>query len=150
MRPIQPDEIATFAALGGQPEHSGAVRDWVGRMFASGAMRPAWCYVAEDGGRSVGRVAYWTLPMRGTPLDVVLLDAPWDEPDLTIGKQLLRETLPAMRAAGAGTIGHALDTPPMAPQWQGRPGRRDALLRGVGFAVRRETRRFERHGAAGG
>lgn len=143
VRPIRPDEVAAFAALGGRPEHVADVRDYTERMFAGGAMRPAWCYVAEDGDRLVGRVAAWTLPHREIPLDLVLLDVPWDDQDLTIGVQLLHQTLQTMTTAGAEVIGHVLDSPVMAPQWQYEHERRVALLERVGFRVARETDRFE-------
>lgn len=115
IRPIQTDEIATFTGLGDQPERAGVVRDWLERMFASGAMRPAWYIVAEGACGPVGRVALWTMPTRDTPLDFVLLDAQWYEPCLTTGARLLRKALRVTRVAGAASLGHVLDTPAMAP-----------------------------------
>ncbi len=143
LRPVRADELGTFAALPGEPERNAAIREYVARMVASGAMRPEWCFVAEAAGAAVGSVAYWTLPGMDAPLDLVLLEAPWDEPGLDAGALILAHALRGMRRLGAETAGHVLDAPPAAPQWQHHPERRAALLARAGFALRRETIRVE-------
>lgn len=142
IRPIHPHEVAAFASCGGSSEHVAAVQDYLERMFVTGAMRHEWCFVAEDAGRLLGRVGYWTLPPHVAPSDAVLLDVPW-EGDLAIGARLLRTTLREARVVGATTIGHILDSLPLAPQWQDHHEQRIALLERVGFALQRETHRFE-------
>lgn len=59
-------------------------------MFDAGSMRPEWCFVIEEGDRSLGHVALWTLPGMGKPLDLVLLDVPWE--DLSTGGRLFWRT----------------------------------------------------------
>ena len=148
IRPIRADELGTFAALPGQPERNAPVRDYVARMVASGAMRPERCFVAEAAGAPVGSVAYWTLPGADVPLDLVLLEAPWDDPSLDVGVLVLKQALDGMRRLGATTAGHVLDAPPAAPQWQHHPERRTELLAHAGFVLRRETSRVEWTGNA--
>jgi ribosomal protein S18 acetylase RimI-like enzyme len=142
IRPIGPDEVATFAAADGRPDRTAETRDYVERLFAAGATRPEWCYLAERDDRPVARVGLWTLPSRAIPLDLILLDAPWDEPELTTGTALLRAALRAARDLGATHLGHTLDTPPMPPQWQDHLERRVLLLGRLGFTIERQTRRF--------
>lgn len=145
IRPIQPGEIDTFAAFGNQPGRATSVRDYLQNMFDQGAMRAEWCHVAEDEGQFVGRIGYWTLPGMEKPLDFVLLDV-WDGDFLDVGGQLLGQSLREMRDLGAHSIGHALDDPPMWPQWQEHRERRIKLLESVGFTMERETARFDRQG----
>lgn len=138
---VRAAELDRFVEAGGAARHRGEVRQYVQSMFDAGSMRPEWCFVIEEGGRSLGRVALWTLPGMDEPLDLVLLDVPWE--DLSAGVRLLEDVLERARSLGAREIGHVLDAPPMWPQWQGSPDRRAGLLERVGFFLRRETSRFE-------
>ena len=133
-------DLDRFVAAGGAL-HREEVEQYVRSMFDAGSMRPEWCFVIEEGGGDLGRVAFWTLPGMDEPLDMVLLDVPWE--DLCVGKRLLAHVLERARSLGAREIGHVLDEPPMRPQWQDSPERRAELLERAGFVLRRETRRFE-------
>lgn len=143
IRPVQPGEIDTFAVLGSQSERATSVRDYLQSMFDQGAMRPEWCYVADDKGQFVGRLGFWTLPGMQEPLAFVLLDVPWDGDFLGIGRKLLGHALREARAQGAASIEHVLDAPPMWPQWQENREQRTELLDAAGFVMERETARFE-------
>ena len=138
---VRAAELNRFVEAGGAASHRKEVRQYVQSMFDAGSMRPEWCFVIEEGGRSLGRVALWTLPGMDEPLDLVLLDVPWK--DLSAGECLLADVLERARSFGAREIGHVLDAPPMRPQWQDSPDRRVELLERVGFTLRRETSRFE-------
>lgn len=140
---LDPAALADFAGIGLDAERAEDVRRYAERMLAAGALRPEWCFILEDAGQAVGRVAYWTQPSAGKPLDIVLLEAPWDADYLSVGTYLPRETLARMAALGAESIGHALDIPPQPPQWQLMPDHRAALLEHLGFTQERTTRRFE-------
>ena len=115
-------------------------------MFAAGSMHPEWCFVAEEGDRPLGRVAFWTLPGMEEPFALVLLDVPWNGDHMGVGQRLLEDVLNEARRLGAKEIEHVLDAPPMRPQFQYHPEKRVELLKGVGFAFRRETGRFEWRG----
>ena len=115
-------------------------------MLAAESMRPEWCFVVEEENRYVGRAALWTLPGMDEPLALVLLDVPWEDDSLSVGKRLLEDVLAHGRVLGAEEIEHVLDAPLMAPQFQDHPERRAELLEAVGFTFRRETGRFEWRG----
>ena len=145
-RPIRADELDLFVEAGGHPDHREEVRQYLRSMLAAGSMRPEWCFVVEEENRHVGRAALWTLPGMDEPLALVLLDVSWEDDRLTAGKHLLEDVLANARVLGAEEIEHVLDAPPMRPQFQDHPERRAELLEAAGFALRRETDRFEWRG----
>jgi len=139
-RSIRAEEIDLFIEAGGVSHHHQEIRQYTESMFAAGSMHPEWCFMIEEE-QPIGRVALWTLPGMSEPLDLVLLDVPWD--DISAGELLLRRALDEARDLGAGELGYVLDAPPMWPQWQRHPEERVALLQGAGFSLKRETIRFE-------
>ncbi|MEJ8547405.1 GNAT family N-acetyltransferase [Brevibacillus borstelensis] len=145
VRPIRPEEIDDFARVGSSdPARVQEVKRYVEQMIAAGSIRTEWCFVAEEANRLRGRVAFWTLPKLDKPLDLVLLDIPWDSTDShSLGKKLLQTALETLRGMGVKEVGHVLDTPPSAPQWQTFPAERRELLEQMGFQLERETYRFE-------
>jgi GNAT superfamily N-acetyltransferase len=145
-RTVRADELTLFVEAGGVPDHRREVEQYLESMFAAGSMRPEWCFVAEDGDRLLGRVAFWTLPGTEEPFALVLLDVPWDGDYMGVGTRLLADVFEEARALGAEEIEHVVDDPPMRPQFQHYPEQRSELLESVGFAFRRETGRFEWRG----
>jgi RimJ/RimL family protein N-acetyltransferase len=142
LRPLGPDELDRFVAAGARPDRAAEIREYVERMIAGGAMRPERCYLAEEAGSVVGRVAFWSLPGRTDSLDLVLFDAPWAAPESRIADAILGAILAEARNLGAEKVGHVIDLPPVPPQWQDAPERRAASLEHAGFVRLRETRRF--------
>lgn len=142
-RSLRADDLDLFVEAGGTPEHRRDVKGYVEDMFAAGSIRPEWCFVLEDGDRAVGRAALWTLPKSEEPLDAVLLEVPWEGGYIEAGERLLRDVLEEARSLGAEEIGHVLDAPPMWPQFQHFHRERVDLLEWAGFALKRETVRFE-------
>jgi RimJ/RimL family protein N-acetyltransferase len=145
IRVIHPTEIGAFVQAGTRPEDSEAIRNYLDRLLAGGFTHLNWCFVAEETGQFLGRVAYWTMPRVGIPQHIVLLDVPWEDADQTVGTRLLEETAAIMRRRGATDLGHALDWPVQAPQWQHFPMQRHTLLTHVGYTPIRETLRFQWH-----
>jgi GNAT superfamily N-acetyltransferase len=141
-RPITSDEVAAFVALTPRAEHTLSIQQYLEQMFAQGAMRIDWCFVAEADGQFVGRLAYWAPPKTGIPSDILFLDLPWEHEYRTIGTQLFRESLPPMRRLGATALGYVLDNPSQSPQWQAFPEQRHHLLSCLGFQIVRDTNRF--------
>lgn len=142
LRPIAESDLAAFAAT--DPAHAEAVRHYAEDLLGKGAMRLDWCFLAEQGGAPVGRIAFWALPGAAAPSDIVLFDLPWSAPEAeAIGAAMLGQAAQRARSLGARALGHVLDTPMQAPQWQAEPERRKALLAANGFEIRRETVRFE-------
>ncbi len=145
-RPVRADELDLFVEAAGPPDHRQEVEQYLKSMFAAGSMRPGWCFVAEEEGRPIGRVAFWTLPGMEKPFALVLLDVHWEGDYLGVGSGLLGDVLDEARRLGAGEIEHVVDAPPMGPQFQHNPEKRVGLLGRVGFALRRETDRFQWRG----
>jgi len=143
IRPVTPGDLDLFVEVAGASDHRREVEQYLDRMFAASSMRPDWCFVAEDEGHPLGRVALWTLPGMEEPFAIVLFDVKWDDEHVHVGRRLLEEVLAEARTLGAEEIEHVIDDPPMRPQFQHHPRRRIELLEGVGFALRRETGRFE-------
>ena len=146
IRTVRAEELDLFVEAG-SPEHREEVVRYLQSMFAADSMRPEWCFVAqEEEERTLGRVAFWTLPGMEKPFALVLLEVPWDGDYMGVGTRLLEDVLNEARGLRAKEIEHGLDAPPMRPQFQHRPEERVELLRSVGFAFRRETDRFEWRG----
>ena len=144
IRPAGNDELERFVEAAGLPDHQGEIRQYLRNMFAAGSMRPEWCFLAEDGDRPVGRVAFWTLPGMQEPFALVLLDVDWEGDYAAVGTHLLEGILDEARALGAEKIEHVVDDPPIRPQFQHHAESRIRILESVGFTLRRETSRFER------
>jgi GNAT superfamily N-acetyltransferase len=144
IRPLGTDELDLFVEATGFFNHRKEVEQYLESMFAAGSMRPEWCFVAEDEeDRPLGRLAFWTLPGMEQPFALVLLDADWKDDRAGVGRRLFEDVLQRARALGAEEIEHVVDDPPMRPQFQHHPEKRIELLKSVGFALRRETSRFE-------
>jgi RimJ/RimL family protein N-acetyltransferase len=146
VRPVSAGEIIPFVEAAGRPEQRGEIRQYLERMFDAGSMRPEWCFIAEEGDRPVGRVAFWTLPGMEEPFALVLLDVNWDRDHANAATRLLEDVLSKARVLGAEEIEHVIDNPPMQPQFQYHANERIELLESLGFSLRRETSRFERRG----
>jgi RimJ/RimL family protein N-acetyltransferase len=144
IRPVPPEDLGHFIQAAGSPDHHKEIDHYLRRMVAAGSMRPEWCFIAEEGYRHVGRVAFWTLPGVEEPFALVLLDVDWEGDYAAVGTRLLEYTLDAARALGAEDIEHVIDVPPIRPQFQHHAQKRIELLNSVGFYLRRETGRYER------
>ncbi|MFC5001878.1 hypothetical protein ACFPIJ_29085 [Dactylosporangium cerinum] len=90
-----------------------------------------------------GSAVLWTLPGNDTPSDLVLIEAPWDDPDLATGQALLERALATAKTLGADELGHVIDSPAQPPQVERHPERRIELLRRAGFTQARDGRRFQ-------
>lgn len=150
IRPIAADELSAFLALQPDPEQAADQAAYVDRMFAAGAMRPAWCYVAIDGDRVVGRFAFWSLPKLDIPISLVLVDVA--EPDVGtlsragIADALLQRAVEDALAGSPEEFGYVLDEPEQTPQWQDHPNERAGWLERGGFEVVRSTSRWSFEG----
>jgi ribosomal protein S18 acetylase RimI-like enzyme/GNAT superfamily N-acetyltransferase len=146
IRPVGNHELGLFIEAAGFPDHRKEIEQYLDRMFAAGSMRPEWCFIAEEGDRPVGRVAFWTLPGMEAPFALVLLDVDWEGDYEPVGTRLLSHALDTARALGAEDLEHVIDAPPVRPQFQHHAQKRIELLKSAGFYLRRETGRYERGG----
>jgi hypothetical protein len=119
-------------------------------MFVAGAMRPEWCYVATDGGASVGRFAFWSLPKLNVPISLVLVDVagPIERTPAraAIADALLQRAVGDALAGSPEEFGYVLDEPEQSPQWQLDPDERTGWLERAGFEVVRSTSRWSYDG----
>lgn len=141
VRRVAMHELSDFVAVLTPPERHASILAYVEHMFSQGAMRPEWCFLVEKEGETLGRAAFWALPGKDVPSDIVLLDLPWE--DDACGDQLWQDLLLMCKQLGAEQLGYVLDTPAMAPQWQESGPSRQTFLEKKGFHLQRETSRFE-------
>ncbi|MFJ8014304.1 GNAT family N-acetyltransferase [Streptomyces sp. NPDC096339] len=141
IRSARPHELPALVEYPDDPERNAATRGYLDGLLETKCTRPEWCLVAEDGeGRLVGSVVLWTLPGHEVPYAFVLFEAPAGETG--VGPALLDAAARTARELGAQELEHVLDSPAQAPQFQREPERRGELLRGSGFRVLRDGRRF--------
>jgi ribosomal protein S18 acetylase RimI-like enzyme len=147
VRAIRPDEIHTFTRVPSardNPSRHDRLAAHLAEQWASGASRPEWCFVAEEGDEIVGRIAYWTRP-RVSPgarfVNPLLFDLPWRGDYRRIGSRLLTESLDALRREGATHADLGVDAPTdFDPQVARCVGE---LLTEHGWELTRETLRFD-------
>jgi len=125
IRPISAGELPAFASAAGA-EHAADQHTYLARLLEQGATRTEWCYLAEDHGRNLGRVALWTLPTLTRPESVILLDSDDDEADALVGL-----VMPAC-APSMGTIGYV----GVVPERRGQGYVDDLLSRGTATLLR--------------
>jgi RimJ/RimL family protein N-acetyltransferase len=99
--------------------------------------RPEWSVVDGD-----SRAVLWSLPGAEVPSHVVLVDTDWDDPQLRAGRALMARVHELAAALGADALGHTIDSPPVAPQYQEHPEARVALLEAVGYELLRDGLRW--------
>ena len=148
VRPILKREIRRYGSVsdpGGDLAYD--FSDYLRELWVAGNSRPSWCFVAEAGGAFIARVVYWGMPNAPAPVLIDLLDIADDYDFVTVGEVLLRRSLSALAAHGAGTIEYH----PEANRHLGTisPDER-TLMRRLGFRRIRTARRFERISTSAG
>jgi ribosomal protein S18 acetylase RimI-like enzyme len=150
VRAITPEALHTFTAIpaaGADPEVHARLQAHLAGRWASGRSRPEWCFVAEQQGRVVGRLAFWVRRRESLPraptrhIDPLLLDLPWEGDYLAVGAVLLRHGLAAMRREGAEEARFVGYTPSELDALTAQ--RLRELLEGEGWALEKETLEFE-------
>jgi hypothetical protein len=58
IRPIGREELAAFASLSDRIDANKHFLSYLTNMWASGYIRPEWCFVAESAGKFIGRIVY--------------------------------------------------------------------------------------------
>jgi ribosomal protein S18 acetylase RimI-like enzyme len=99
--------------------------------------RPEWFVVDGD-----SRAVLWSLPGAEVPSHFVLLETDWDDPQLRAGRALMARVHELAARLGADELGHTIDSPPVAPQYQERPEERVALLEATGYELARDGLRW--------
>lgn len=99
--------------------------------------RPEWFVAAGD-----SRAVLWTLPGGETPSHVVLIETDWGDPHLVAGRALMAGVHELAARLGARELGHTIDSPPVAPQFQDHTEARVALLEAAGYQLVRDGLRW--------
>src|SRR4051812_38645542 len=92
VRVARPSELPALLEVTGDEQRNTATREYLAALLAKDCTRPQWCLVAESEGRLVASAVLWALPGGQVPSNIVLLDAPWDDSELTVGADLLGST----------------------------------------------------------
>lgn len=144
IRPLEAHELDLFAGINTDAAHVPSIREYLDRLLTRNVIRVDGCFVAERDGQPIARVAFWNLSSTPAPTDLILLDVPWQQPNgQAVGQQLLDTVLQTARTLGSTSLGHVLDSPPVAPQWQFHADERIRLLESAGFRMERHAYRFE-------
>ncbi len=151
IRPIADDELSAFLAVQPDPERAADQAAYVDRMFAGGAMRPEWCYVATDGRRYRRALRVLVASQVGCP-DLARPDrrrrtrrrdgSPAPRSPTRSSNGRVKDAL----AGSPDEFGYVLDEPEQTPQWQDDPDERAGWLERAGFEVVRSTSRWSYEG----
>ncbi|MBW4570737.1 MAG: hypothetical protein KME31_22750 [Tolypothrix carrinoi HA7290-LM1] len=140
IRPIGREELAAFASLSDRIDANKRFLSYLTNMWASGYIRPEWCFVAESAGKFIGRIVYWSLPSLLKPVIVDILEVPWSENYIEVGTNLLQQSLAQLHFQSGDSIDYELDSP--SSDFTSLH-KRIELFEHFGFSLSRETIRFE-------
>ena len=101
VRSIKKSEIELFVKLNDNPNR---FKETVKGLWQRGLSKPKWCFIIEDQDEIIGRVGYWT-PDNESGAVIFGLKLPWESSNLLkIGKNLLKESMSAMKGYGIKQI----------------------------------------------
>lgn len=144
LRVRNPENVTDFVGPGGPDDYTATVAE----LWASGASRPEWCFVLEDGSGQVGRVGFRISPTTSDPrwlgslppdeLSLFGLELPWDDGYLSLGRRLLGEAA----AVVDGAVPEVLEVRIINELHDHSEARRH-LAEGIGMTVFAEKQGFE-------
>ena len=132
---------AFLSVSAGSPYHA-ELRVYAESLLQRQCTRPSWCVLALDSGVPVARAALWALPNERVPSDIVLIDADWNDQDLTDVSALLTHLHELAAALGAKELRHHVDDPPGPPQYQENESARIRLMTDAGYDLLRDGLRW--------
>ncbi|OKH48912.1 hypothetical protein NIES2101_21495 [Calothrix sp. HK-06] len=142
IRPICEEELNVFAAFSNNPQTNERFLVYLTQMWNEGYIRPEFCFVAEEAGVIIGRIAYWKLPSLNNFLEIDFLEIPLSVNYLEVSAELLVRSLEMLNLPVHTIIQHTLDIPyPISTSSNSRV--RIELLEQFRFSLIRETCRFE-------
>ena len=101
VRSIKKSEIELFVKLNDNPNR---FKETVKGLWQRGLSKPKWCFIIEDQDEIIGRIGYWT-PDNESGAVIFGLKLPWESSNLLkIGKNLLKESMSAMKGYGINQI----------------------------------------------
>jgi ribosomal protein S18 acetylase RimI-like enzyme len=132
IRPIRSEELEAYCALGDGERFANVART----LWKEGSSSPDICFVAEDGGRPVGR-AFFHRFRSATELDLFGFHVDDAIDFLATGRELLETALTKLTESGARSAGCAV-----YDMYHKDPARIERLLESVGFRLHQEKRRY--------
>ncbi len=137
--------MEAFLSVSSASKYDHELRDYADSLVRQGYTRPGWCVIALEAGAPVARAALWAMPDAQVPTDVVMIEADWNEQDLTAGRELLAYLGALAMDLGAEALSHSVDSPPGSPQYQENEEARARLMTASGYELLRDGLRW-RHG----
>lgn len=144
IRPICEEELNVFAAFSDNPQTNERFLAYLTQMWNEGYITPELCFVAEQAGEIIGRIAYWKLPSLNNFLEIDFLEVSLSANYLEVGAELLVRSLEMLNLSTDTIIQHTFDVPyPVSTPSPSNSVARIELLEQFGFSLIRETCRFE-------
>jgi RimJ/RimL family protein N-acetyltransferase len=139
--------LVAFLSVSEKSPHQPHLREYLESLLRQECTRPGWCVIGYRAGAPVARAAFWALPGRPVPTDLVLIDADRDEADLSAGRALLARMHELATELAAEELSHSVDSPPQAPQYQENEDARIRLLEESGYELLRDGLRWRYSGS---
>jgi ribosomal protein S18 acetylase RimI-like enzyme len=131
-----------FLAVSAGSPYQAQMREYLGSLVRQESTKPEWCVIGLDAGAPVARAALWTIAGQSVPTDTVLIESDWNEADLASGRAVLAKAHELASSLGADALGHSVDSPPTAPQYQENEEARVRLLEESGYRLLRDGLRW--------
>jgi RimJ/RimL family protein N-acetyltransferase len=140
--------LEAFLSVSAASQYQPQLREYAESLLRQESTKLDWCVLGMDAGAPVARAALWSLPGQTVPTDIVLIDADWNDSELTAGRALLQQTHQLSRALGAESLTHHVDSPPGPPQYQEDEDARIRLLEVSAYELLRDGLRWTYSGTA--
>jgi RimJ/RimL family protein N-acetyltransferase len=137
-----------FLSVSEGSQYQGQLREYAETLLRDRFTKPDWCVLRLEAGKPVARAALWALPGQAVPTDIVLIDADWNDENLTAGQALMTQVHELAGGLGAHALTHHVDSPPGAPQYQENEDGRIRLLEESGYELLRDGLRWRYSGTS--
>jgi ribosomal protein S18 acetylase RimI-like enzyme len=134
--------LDAFLAVSAGSPYQAQLQDYLSSLVRQESTKPEWCVLGLEAGEPVARVALWTPAGQTVPTDTVLIETDWTEEGLSSGHAVLTRVHELASALGADALGHSVDSPPVAPQYQEHEEARVRLLEDSGYRLLRDGLRW--------
>jgi RimJ/RimL family protein N-acetyltransferase len=131
-----------FLSVSAASPYQEQLKEYAESLVRQRCTKPDWCVLGLEAGVPVARAALWALPGQAAPSDIVMIAADWSEEDLAAGRELLTRMHELAGQLGADGVGHSVDSPPAAPQYQENEDARVRLLTESGYELVRDGLRW--------
>jgi RimJ/RimL family protein N-acetyltransferase len=131
-----------FMAVSAGSPYQPQLEEYAQSLLQQRFTKPEWCVLGTVDGRPLGRAALWSLADQPVPSDVVLIEADWYDPELTVGREVLAAVHELAGGLGSHALSHHVDSPPGPPQYQEHEESRIRLLTLAGYEPLRDGLRW--------